>query len=139
VLPAVGMHQVGVGLQVHVKNLHGCVHNHQQRRSMQHTREHGQTETPCAHLDDASELLEVGEGVVRHGVDLGALPVTSLAAAGGCAHLGPAPVVGQGLVDVASGARLQHAARGNSCRRTLVGLAEGRSAGEAFTWAQERT
>lgn len=46
------------------------------------------------HLDVCCELLEKGQGLVRHGVDFGALPIPSLPAAGGGTHLGPAPVIG---------------------------------------------
>lgn len=61
------------------------------------------------YLDVSSELAKEGEGVVRHGVDLGALPIAGLAAACGGAHLRPALVVGQG--------RLMHtAARGHPHR-----------------------
>ena len=54
------------------------------------------------HLDEASELLEQRQGVVGHGVDLGAVPIPGLAAAGGGTHLGPTAVVGQGFMDVAA-------------------------------------
>lgn len=46
------------------------------------------------HLDEGSELRQQGEGVVGHGVDLGAVPIARLAAAGGGAHLRPTPVIG---------------------------------------------
>ena len=58
------------------------------------------------YLDVSSELLEEGEGVLRHGVDFGALPIAGLTTAGGGAHLCPAFVVGQRcLVHVAAGRR----------------------------------
>ena len=46
------------------------------------------------HLDEGSEPRQQGQGVVGHGVDLGAVPITRLAAAGGGAHLRPTPVIG---------------------------------------------
>lgn len=75
-----------------------------------------------SNLDVSSELLEEGEGVVRHGVDLGPLPITRLPAAGGGAHLRPTLVVGQ--------SPLVHAAARDRPRwRASAVLVEGRPAG----------
>ena len=57
-----------------------------------------------ADLDESSELLEEGQGIVRHGVNFGSLPIPALAAAGGVTHLSPSPIVGQSLMNVAAGA-----------------------------------
>lgn len=71
------------------------------------------------YLDVGSELSEEGEGVVGHGVDLGALPIAGLATAGGGAHLRPTLVVGQ--------SRLMHAAAGgHPPRRAFAALTERR-------------
>ena len=76
------------------------------------------------YLDVSSELLEEGKGVLRHGVDLGALPIAGLAAAGGGAHLCPTLVVGQRCL-------MHVAARGHPSRRAPAVLIERWPVGES--------